>query len=94
MESLVSAIFTHLTPTVQIVLLVVIVFAVRAYFSRIRRQSLEEEVVEEVLPAMDKRDFTLEELKPFNGVTNPHILIAVNSKVFDVSRAKGFYGPG
>lgn len=46
------------------------------------------------LPKMKRRDFTLEQLRPFNGVSDPRILMAVNGKVFDVTRARKFYGPG
>jgi membrane-associated progesterone receptor component len=47
------------------------------------------------LPPMKKRDFTLEQLKEFDGQrTDGRILIAVNGKVFDVTRGKRFYGPG
>lgn len=50
--------------------------------------------VEEPLPKLKKRDFTLEDLKQYDGVENPRILMAVNGKVFDVTRGKKFYGPG
>ncbi|MEQ2166799.1 Membrane-associated progesterone receptor component 1 [Goodea atripinnis] len=49
--------------------------------------------METPLPKMKKRDFTLAELKPYDGVENPRILMAVNGKVFDVTRGKKFYGP-
>ncbi|KAK6303860.1 hypothetical protein J4Q44_G00263140 [Coregonus suidteri] len=49
--------------------------------------------VEEPLPKLKKRDFTLVELQPYDGLQNPRILMAVNSKVFDVTRGKKFYGP-
>ncbi|XP_015251542.1 membrane-associated progesterone receptor component 1 [Cyprinodon tularosa] len=49
--------------------------------------------VEKPLPKMKKRDFTLAELKPYDGVQDPRILMAVNGKVFDVTRGKKFYGP-
>ncbi|NXR09407.1 PGRC1 protein, partial [Semnornis frantzii] len=45
------------------------------------------------LPKMKRRDFTLEELRSYDGVRDPRILMAVNGKVFDVTRAKKFYGP-
>lgn len=48
---------------------------------------------EETLPKMKKRDFTIAELKPYDGLENPRILMAVNGKVFDVTRGKKFYGP-
>lgn len=47
------------------------------------------------LPKMKKRDFTLEQLREFDGKgPERRILIAVNGKVFDVTRGKRFYGPG
>ncbi|XP_034745666.1 membrane-associated progesterone receptor component 1 [Etheostoma cragini] len=49
--------------------------------------------VEKPLPKLKKRDFTLAELKPYDGVQDPRILMAVNGKVFDVTRGKKFYGP-
>lgn len=46
------------------------------------------------LPKMKRRDFTLAELRPYDGRSDPRILMAVNGKVFDVTRARKFYGPG
>jgi len=47
------------------------------------------------LPPMKKRDFTLEQLQEFDGRgKDGRILIAVNGKVFDVTRGSRFYGPG
>ncbi|XP_063301167.1 membrane-associated progesterone receptor component 1-like [Pelobates fuscus] len=48
---------------------------------------------EEHLPKIKKRDFTLAELKEFDGGQNPRILMTINGKVFDVTRGKTFYGP-
>ncbi|KAJ8028443.1 Membrane-associated progesterone receptor component 1 [Holothuria leucospilota] len=45
------------------------------------------------LPRMKRRDFTLQDLKKYNGVDDERILIAVNGQVFDVTRGKNFYGP-
>ncbi|NXR44431.1 PGRC1 protein, partial [Hippolais icterina] len=44
-------------------------------------------------PPLPKMKSTLEQLRPFDGVSDPRILMAVNGKVFDVTRAKKFYGP-
>ncbi|XP_075214542.1 membrane-associated progesterone receptor component 1-like [Lycorma delicatula] len=51
--------------------------------------------VEPELPKLKKRDFTVEELRKYDG-TGPdgRILVAVDGKVFDVTRGKRFYGPG
>uniref|UniRef100_A0A7N5JQ79 Membrane-associated progesterone receptor component 1 n=1 Tax=Ailuropoda melanoleuca TaxID=9646 RepID=A0A7N5JQ79_AILME len=45
------------------------------------------------LPKLKRRDFTLAELRPFDGLQNQRILMAINGKVFDVSRGRKFYGP-
>lgn len=46
------------------------------------------------LPKMRRRDFTLQQLREYDGVQNPRILMAVNTKVFDVTSGKKFYGRG
>lgn len=46
------------------------------------------------LPKMGRRDLTLEQLREYDGVQNPRILMAVNMKVFDVTSGKKFYGRG
>jgi len=47
------------------------------------------------LPPMKKRDFTLDQLREFDGKgPDGRLLMAVNGKVFDVTRGKRFYGPG
>ncbi|KAM4662665.1 membrane-associated progesterone receptor component 1 isoform 1-T2 [Discoglossus pictus] len=48
---------------------------------------------EEQLPKMKRRDFTLAQLSEYDGTQNPRILMAINGKVFDVTRGKKFYGP-
>ncbi|XP_040261713.1 membrane-associated progesterone receptor component 1 [Bufo bufo] len=52
-----------------------------------------EESREERLPKMKRRDFTVAQLKEYDGAENPRILMAINGKVFDVTRGKKFYGP-
>ncbi|KAI1238638.1 hypothetical protein IHE44_0013375 [Lamprotornis superbus] len=42
---------------------------------------------------MKRRDFSLEQLREFDGARNPRILLAVNGKVFDVTKGSKFYGP-
>ncbi|XP_061700419.1 membrane-associated progesterone receptor component 2 [Syngnathoides biaculeatus] len=44
------------------------------------------------LPKMRRRDLTLEQLREYDGLRNPRILMAVNMKVFDVTSGKRFYG--
>lgn len=48
-----------------------------------------------ILPKMKKRDFTIQELREFDGTKGDgRILVAINGKVFDVTTGKHFYGPG
>lgn len=93
-STMLAVISSYCTPPIQIGILIVIVFAIRRFIFHRRTIDQSEEEKEEELPALDRRDFTLEELKEYNGVDNPHVLIAVNGKVFDVTRGKNFYGPG
>ena len=46
-------------------------------------------------PEIEPRDFTLEELREFDG-SDPSkpILVALNGTVYDVTRSKNMYGPG
>nr|XP_056715554.1 membrane-associated progesterone receptor component 1 [Euleptes europaea] len=44
-------------------------------------------------PKLQRRDFTPAQLRPYDGVQDPRILMAINGKVFDVSRGRKFYGP-
>lgn len=46
------------------------------------------------LPRMKRGDFTLEQLREYDGSRSPRILLAVNGKVFDVTKGSKFYGPG
>ncbi|XP_018421456.1 PREDICTED: membrane-associated progesterone receptor component 2 [Nanorana parkeri] len=45
------------------------------------------------LPRMKRRDFTLQQLRDYDGANSPRILLAVNGKVFDVTEGSKFYGP-
>ncbi|XP_048511861.1 membrane-associated progesterone receptor component 1 [Athalia rosae] len=50
--------------------------------------------IEPELPKI-KRDFTVEELKPYNGNgPDKRVLMAINGSVYDVTRGRRFYGPG
>lgn len=84
----------YLTAPVQILLLLAAVYIIRKLFFSAASQEDEIEPEQmEILEPMKKRDFQLHELKEFDGRSNPRILIAVNSNVFDVTRGRSFYGP-
>ena len=59
------------------------------------RQKVPEPVQREPeLPKL-RKDFTVEELKKYDGNgPDGRILVAVNGNVFDVTKGKLFYGPG
>ncbi|TNN61101.1 Membrane-associated progesterone receptor component 2 [Liparis tanakae] len=44
------------------------------------------------LPKMRRRDFSLQQLRDYDGLRDPRILMAVHMKVFDVTSGKKFYG--
>jgi len=51
--------------------------------------------VTQQLPKLKKKDMTLQELRKFDGSQpDGRILVAVNSKIYDVTRGARFYGPG
>lgn len=50
-----------------------------------------------VIPRQQPRvfkTFTPRTLRPFNGVDEPSVFLAVEGKVFDVTSGASFYGPG
>ena len=82
------------TSPINVALLGVCAFLIYKIFSG-RKQEETGPPPEPQLPAMKKRDFTLEQLREYDGNgPDGRILIAVNGKVFDVTRGKRFYGPG
>lgn len=83
----------YFTVPVQILCLLALAYMVKKFFFRQEVEEQEEEPVK-VLEPMKKRDFTLEELKEYDGQRNSRILIAVYGNVFDVSRGRNHYGPG
>ncbi|XP_071846712.1 membrane-associated progesterone receptor component 1-like [Apostichopus japonicus] len=76
---------------INVALLSVCVFLLYKIFAGGRKQPEPQRPPE--LPRMKRRDFTLQDLKKYNGVDDERILIAVNGQVFDVTRGKKFYGP-
>merc|ERR1712083_456391 len=49
------------------------------------------------MPPMKKQDMTLQQLRQYDGVSESNagrICVAVNGKIFDVTKGKRFYGPG
>jgi len=77
----------------NITLMVICSFLLYKIFSNRRQKPVSP--VEPQLPPMKKRDFTVEQLREFDGTgKDGRILIALNGNVFDVTKEKRFYGPG
>jgi len=62
-----------------------------------RRESNDTPIVPQPppIPKMKKGDMTLQELLKYDGTgTHGRVCVAINGKIFDVTRGKRFYGPG
>lgn len=60
-----------------------------------RRPDVEESPPIPELPSLKKHDMTYQELKKYDGLNEDgRVCVAVNGKVFDVTKGKRFYGPG
>lgn len=84
------------TTDVLLLTAVAVFFCYKIYQRKERQRQLEQHRrLHPQLPPMKKRDLTLEELRSFDG-TGPdkRILLALNGKVFDVTRATHLYGKG
>lgn len=79
---------------INLTLLLICVILVYKLWPRRESDSQPSEIPPE-LPPLKKQDMTLEELKKYDGKNEDgRICIAVNGKVFDVTRGKRYYGPG
>lgn len=75
-------------------LIAIITYLLMKIFMK-RNEPQQEEPEDAALPKMKKRDFTIQELREFDGTKGDgRILVAINGKVFDVTKGKHFYGPG
>ncbi|XP_076619510.1 membrane steroid binding protein [Colletes latitarsis] len=76
-------------------LILVAVIALLVY-KIVKSKTKTEKPMEEIkrLPKL-RRDFTVQELKKYNGTeSDGRILVAVNGSVYDCTRGARFYGPG
>lgn len=79
----------------NLILVAVIAFLVHKIVkSRYQENQIHSAPPEPRLPKL-RRDFTVEELKAFDGnQPDGRVLVAVNGTVYDVTKGKRFYGPG
>jgi len=72
----------------------IVVLVYKIWKSRQPSSAASSHAPEPELPKL-RKDFTVEEMRDFTGESGDgRILIAVNGKVFDVSKGRRFYGPG
>ncbi|KAJ1530319.1 hypothetical protein ONE63_005235 [Megalurothrips usitatus] len=93
-EGILTSILNEIiTSPLNLALVGVIVFLVYKIFKS-RNETPVPSAPEPQLPKI-RKDFTVEEMKKYDGNgSDGRILVAVNGKVFDVTKGKRFYGPG
>jgi len=94
-ESFVNWIYSELTSSwLNICLTVAIIYLL--YKILFPSNDVKPAETETVLPPLKKQDMTLQQLRKYDG-TSPEsegrICVAVNGKIFDVTRGRRFYGP-
>lgn len=75
-----------------ILTIILVLLIVNRFINKTKRNETNDEI--ELLDSIEEKFFTPKTLEKYNGVNNKRILIAVNKKVFDVTKGKSFYGPG
>ncbi|XP_047125518.1 membrane-associated progesterone receptor component 2 [Hydra vulgaris] len=93
MSTFLSSLSDYITLPVLVGLLIGVVLVIIKILLTKKPEDDEFVSKHEELPPMPKRDFTVTELRHYNGINDPRILIAVNGKVFDVTSGKQNYGP-
>lgn len=94
-ESFVNWMYAELTSSwINICLTAAIVYLI--YKILFPNNDTKPAVPEVVLPPLKKQDMTLQQLRKYDGLSpdsEGRICVAVNGKIFDVSRGRRFYGP-
>ena len=93
--SLISAFFVELfTSPINVALLGVCSFLLYKIYKG-RSSASNEPPTKFQLPPLKKQDMNRNQLRQYDG-TSPdgRVLVAVNGKVFDVTKRRDFYGPG
>lgn len=95
-ESLLSSLFTEIfTSPLNLFLLGVCALLIYKIFRPSDGIGAASGPVEPPVPKMKRQDMTLEQLKQYDGSgEHGRVCVAVNGKIFDVTRGKKFYGPG
>lgn len=92
---LITNIFFQIIESPVNIILVLIIGVLIYLIIKSSRKVPIQHVSEPQLPKLKKRDFTVPELKKYDGTQEDgRVLVAVNGIVFDVTKGKRFYGPG
>jgi membrane-associated progesterone receptor component len=78
--------------TIVFVVTFMLCYSIMSYFFGAAEDIEPAKPVEEEEPLPDPRDFTEEQLREFNGVTNPSIYIALKGDVYDCTKSVEYYG--
>ena len=91
-----AALSAELQSPANVLLICACLYIVYKLWVRQREERAPPPPLEPQLPPLRRQDFTLEQLKVYDGTErcDGRVLVAVNYKVFDVTRGKRFYGPG
>lgn len=94
-SSLISGIIAEIIYSpLNLGLLVVCLYLVYKIFAN-RKSDFQETPPTPQLPPLKRHDMTYEELKKYDGHNEDgRVCVAVNGKVFDVTKGKRHYGPG
>ncbi|XP_055370855.1 membrane-associated progesterone receptor component 1-like [Condylostylus longicornis] len=96
-ESLLASILSEIfySPLNLLLVVIIAILIYKIIRGRFDEPHTNQSPKEEKLPKMKKRDFTVKELKEYDGKQpDGRILMAVNGNVYDVTAGKRFYGPG
>ena len=91
-----AALSSELQSPANVLLICACLYIVYKLWVRQREERAPPPPAEPQLPPLRRQDFTLEQLRVYDGSEkcDGRVLVAVNYKVFDVTRGKRFYGPG
>lgn len=94
-SSLISAVISDIIYSpLNLALLTICVILLYKIFSGRKPEEISAPPVPQI-PPLKKQDMTLEQLRKYDGHDEDgRVCIAVNGKIFDVTKGKKFYGPG
>ena len=68
--------------------------AIIKYFSRTERLHKQKNELKPLPRPLEKQNMNLTQLRKYDGKTKPNIVVAVDKKLFEVTKRSDIYGPG